>query len=88
MKVKVIEIPMEKMMNLWGGYDDLTPLIGETGTIVSTIYPDSNFKKHGIEFDNWFPQSIRERTGVIFSIDQLEIINEQSEDVVRQTETE
>lgn len=76
-RVKVIKLPQEKAMNLWGGYDDLTGLMGQTGTITTVISPDTEYEQYGIEFDDDFAQLTRVRTGIIFSADQLETVDEQ-----------
>lgn len=78
-KVKVIELIEEQAMNLWGGYDDLSGLLDQTGTVTSIINPDTEYERYGIEFDNDFAQMTRERTGIIFSANQLDIINTEFE---------
>lgn len=78
-KVKVIELIEEKAMNLWGGYDDLTVLLGQTGTVTSVVNPDTAYEQYGIEFEDNFAQMTRERTGIIFSADQLDIVSTQFE---------
>lgn len=75
-RVKVIKLPKEKMMNLWGGYDDLTGLLGETGVIKNIYSPGTQYEQYGIEFDDDFAQLTRVRTGVIFAADELELTYE------------
>jgi len=75
-KVKVIKLNEEKAMNLWGGYDDLTVLLNQTGIVTKIVNPDTKYEMYGIEFDDEFAQITRERTGILFSVEQLEVINE------------
>lgn len=75
-RVKVIKLSKEKALNLWGNYDDLTVLLGQTGMITRVINPDTEYEQYGIEFDDDYAQITRERTGIIFSYDQLEMVNE------------
>lgn len=74
-KVKVVKLIEKEAMNLWGGYDDLTDLLDQTGTITRVISPDTKYEQYGIEFDDYFAQMTRERTGIIFTADQLEVVN-------------
>ena len=67
----------EKAMNLWGGYDDLTCLLGETGIITKVVNPDTSYERYGIEFDDDSAQLTRVRTGILFSAEQLETISHQ-----------
>lgn len=73
-KVKVIKLNEEKAMNLWGEYDDLTGLLGQTGTVTKIVNPDTKYERYGIEFDDDLAQITRERTGIIFSLEQLKIV--------------
>jgi hypothetical protein len=73
-RVKVLKVPQEKVMNLWGGYDDVTGLIGQTGTITRIISPDTEYEQYGIEFDDDFAHLTRQRTGIIFSEEHLETV--------------
>lgn len=71
-KIKVVKLNNEKMMNLWGGYDDLSSLLNKEGVITSIISPDTKYEKYGVEFEDFKAQITRERTGYI--LDQDEII--------------
>lgn len=73
-KVKVVKLNEEKAMNLWGGYDDLTNLLGQTGTVTNVVSPNTDYERYSIEFDDVVAQITRERTGIIFTAEQLEII--------------
>lgn len=73
-KVKVVKLNEEKVMNLWGGYDDLTNLLGQTGTVTNVVSPNTDYERYSIEFDDVVAQITRERTGIIFTAEQLEII--------------
>jgi hypothetical protein len=75
-KVTVIKLNEQKAMNLWGGYDDLTVLLGKTGFVTNILNPDTNYEQYGIEFDDYLAQVTRERTGIIFYAEQLEIVSE------------
>jgi len=74
-KVKVVKLVEEKAMNLWGGHDDLTGLLGQTGTVTRVINPDTKYEQYGLEFDDDYAQMTRVRTGIIFSADQLELVS-------------
>ena len=58
-------------MNLWGGVDELTCLLNEVGTVRSIYEGGSSY---GIEFDGDYAQLTRERTEVIFTPEQLQLI--------------
>jgi hypothetical protein len=74
-KVKVSYVDRDKEMNLWGGYDDVTLFVDAVGTI-KTIYDKGKLcERYGIEFEDYRVQITRERTGLIFSRKQLEVIN-------------
>ncbi|WP_437261232.1 hypothetical protein [Bacillus thuringiensis] len=73
-KVKVIKLHRDKEMNLWGGYDDVTVFLEQTGTITNHYDKGQLCEKFGLEFDDVWIQITRERTGLIFSKEQLEII--------------
>ncbi|MEH6848125.1 hypothetical protein [Bacillus thuringiensis] len=73
-KVKVIKLHRNKEMNLWGGYDDVTVFLNQTGTITNHYDKGQLCEKFGLEFDDDWTQITRERTGLIFSKEQLEII--------------
>jgi hypothetical protein len=75
-KVKVVKLNHDKYMNLWGGYDDTTVFLNQTGTITNHYDEGQLCERYGIEFDDDWAQLTRVRTGLIFSKDQLEIANE------------
>lgn len=72
-RVKVVKIEQDKVMNLWGGYDDTKIFLNETATI-NSILSDSHYE-FGLEFDNEWIQLTRVRTGLLFSKEQLELIS-------------
>lgn len=74
-KVKVVKLIQKEAMNLWGDYDDLTDLLGQTGTITRVLSPDTKYEQYGIVFDDYSAQLTRERTGILFYADQLEIVD-------------
>lgn len=71
-RVKVVKLTQKEAMNLWGGYDDLTELLDQTGTVTRIISPDTKYEQYGLVFDDYGAQLTRERTGIIFYADQLE----------------
>ena len=72
-RVKVIKVKQEKMMNLWGGYDDVTSLLQQIG-VIKRVYDSGEYENYGIEFDDYMAQLTRERTGIVFYKDDLEVI--------------
>ena len=73
-KVKVTKVIQDKEMNLWGGYDDVTLFVNATGTVRNVYDKDTICENYGIEFDDDWVQLTRERTGLLFSKEQLEIV--------------
>jgi hypothetical protein len=72
--VKVISTKKDKAMNLWGGYDDVTCMIGQIGTIVSISEPDTEYKRYRLKFSDEFIQMTQVRTNISFSSEELEIV--------------
>ena len=75
-KVKVVKLDKDEMMNLWGGYDDVTHLLGQIGVVTRIINPDTDYEQYGLMFDDYDAQSTRVRTGIIFNANQLEIVSD------------
>lgn len=73
-KVKVTKVFRDKEMNLWGGYDDVTLFVNATGTIKNVYDKGRICENYGIEFDDDWVQLTRERTGLLFDKEQLEIV--------------
>ena len=73
-KVKVTKVTRDKEMNLWGGYDDVTVFVNATGTIKNVYDAGTICENFGIEFDDYWVQLTRDRTGLLFSKEQLEIV--------------
>lgn len=71
-RVIVTNLRKVEAINIWNGYDDLKPLIGEKATITSII--DSTL--YGLEFDNLPAQLIRERTGYIFDASEITLLGD------------
>lgn len=67
-KVKVVKLNEKKAMNLWGGYDDLTNLLGQTGTVTNVVSPNTDYERYSIEFDDVVAQITREREQGLFSL--------------------
>lgn len=76
-RVKVIKVHSDSMPNLYGTPTDLTHLVGNEG-IIESAYTDGTF---GIDFDDDNAYRTRRYTGVLFSEDELEII-EQSDQTI------
>lgn len=73
-KVKVVNLKKEEMMNLWGGYDDITIFSDKIATVVDVYDRDEIYEKYALEFEHFGAQITRERTGYVFGKEEIELI--------------
>lgn len=73
-KVRVIKVKSEKAMNLWGGFDDISWLVGLEATVKSIYDKDTPSEMYGLEFEHWGAQVTRDRTGYVFDKEEIELL--------------
>ena len=73
-KVLVTNVKYPTAINLYNGEDNITLFVGKEAT-VRTIYDKGDpHELFELEFEHWGAQITRERTGYLFSSDELELI--------------